>query len=182
MLCVDVSIVSCKVKTVSTFPDPITKCARSSCKNLFFVRKGLLRSYRDSPKAEDGQITFQLFPEYHISGNLHSILLDESSRFTYEAIERSKVYMMDFATYNEALKNPELGEFSRMIMGKRLVKQAFQRIDSFVFLSAEERYLKYTKDNPDIINRAPDKYIANILGITPTSLSRIRKRIMTKKA
>jgi len=35
--------------------------------------------------------------------------------------------------------------------------------------------------NPDIINRVPNKYIANVLGITPVSLSRIRKRIASKK-
>ncbi|CAN0600388.1 unnamed protein product, partial [Ectocarpus sp. 12 AP-2014] len=59
--------------------------------------------------------------------------------------------------------------------------RAFERVESFVFLSPEERYKKYVKDNPNIINRAPDMYIANILGITAVSLSRIRNRIASKK-
>lgn len=154
----------------------------STEKDLFFIRKGLVRSYREASSPEEEEITFQLFPEYYVSGNIHSIFLKEPSFLTYEALESTKVYFIDFNTFNEAAKNPEFGEFSRMFMGKRLVKQAFQRIESFVFLTAEERYRKFTKDNPDIINRAPDKYIANVLGITPTSLSRIRKRIATKKA
>jgi len=70
---------------------------------------------------------------------------------------------------------------NRTFMGKRLMKQAFQRIGSFVFLTPEERYKKYIKDYPNVVNRAPNKYIAHVLGITPTSLSRIRKRIATKK-
>jgi DNA-directed RNA polymerase subunit F len=61
------------------------------------------------------------------------------------------------------------------------MRQAFQRVESFVFLSPEERYQKYVEDHPNIINRAPDKYIANILGITPVSLSRIRSRIASKR-
>lgn len=61
------------------------------------------------------------------------------------------------------------------------MKRAFQRIESFVFLSPEERYKKYVKDYPNVIDRAPDKYIANVLGITPVSLSRIRTRIASKK-
>ncbi len=151
-------------------------------KDLFFIKKGLIRSYREARGINEEPITFQLFPEYHMSGNVHSIFLNEPSKLTYEALERTTVYVIDFETYNEASKNPEFGEFSRMFMGKRLVKQAFQRVESFVFLTPEERYLKYTKENPNIINRAPDKYIANILGITPTSLSRIRKRISTKRS
>jgi hypothetical protein len=61
------------------------------------------------------------------------------------------------------------------------LKQTFGRIDSFVLLSPEERYKKYIKDFPGIVNRAPDKHIANVLGITPVSLSRIRKRIASEK-
>lgn len=152
----------------------------SSNRDLFFVRKGLIRSFKKAKHFDQEEITFQLFPENSVSGNIHTIFLMEASSFTYEAIERTKVYWMDFDSFNEVSKVPELGEFNRMFMGKRLVKQAFQRIESFVFLSPEERYIRYIKDHPNVINRAPDKYIANILGITPTSLSRIRKRIATK--
>jgi DNA-directed RNA polymerase specialized sigma subunit len=41
--------------------------------------------------------------------------------------------------------------------------------------------LKFATDYPQLMNRVPMKYIANMLGITPVSLSRIRKRIATKK-
>ncbi len=156
---------------------------RSERADLFYVRKGLIRSFRESENPDEEETTFQLFPEHHISGNLHAIFLDEPSKFSYQALERSKVYLIDFTTFNqEASKNPELGMFSRQFVGKRIVKQAFHRIESFVFLSPEERYIKYIKDNPNLINRAPDKYIASVLGITPTSLSRIRKRLASKKA
>jgi hypothetical protein len=68
-----------------------------------------------------------------------------------------------------------------MYIGKSIMKQAFQRVESFVFLSPEERYQKYIQDYPNVINRAPDKYIANVLGITAVSLSRIKGRIASKK-
>jgi hypothetical protein len=44
-------------------------------------------------------------------------------------------------------------------------------------LSPEERYIKFVRDKPDIINRVPGKYLATLLGITPISLSRIRRRM-----
>jgi hypothetical protein len=68
-----------------------------------------------------------------------------------------------------------------MYLGKKIMIQAFQRIESFVFLSPEGRYQKYVKDYPSVIKCAPDKYTANVLGITPVSLIRIKKRIASKK-
>jgi len=48
-------------------------------------------------------------------------------------------------------------------------------------MSPEERCLKYVSDYPNLVNRVPDKYIANVFGITPVSLSRSRMRIAAKK-
>lgn len=140
-----------------------------------------MRSYQITNHADEEQITFQLFPENHISGNIHTIFLNRPSSFFYEAIEPTKVYLIDYKTFSRVTNTPILGEISRKFIGTRIVKQAFQRVESFVFLTPEERYVKYAKENPEIVNRAPDKYIANVLGITPTSLSRIRKRIATRK-
>lgn len=152
----------------------------STEKRLFFIRKGLVRSYSTNEQSEE--ITFQLYPENHVFGNVHTIFFNEPSKFCYQALEASKVYSMDYASYNEVTaKNSNLLELNRQVIGKRALKQAFQRVDSFVFLSPEERYQKYVKDYPNLINRAPDKYIANVLGITPVSLSRIRTRIASKK-
>ena len=149
-------------------------------KEIFFIRKGLIRSYLTNEKSEE--ITFQLYPEYHIFGNVHSIFFNEPSKLSYHALEQTKVYMVDYPSFIEmASKNPKLSEFNRRYLGERVMRQAFQRVDSFVFLSPEERYEKYVKDYPNLINRAPDKYIANVLGITPVSLSRIRRRIASKK-
>ena len=149
-------------------------------KDVFFIRKGLVRSYIMDDMEDE--ITFQLYPEYHLVTNLHTLLLNEPSKFIYQALEYTKVYTLDYDVFLEMTsKNPKLLEMNRRVLGRRAMKQAFQRVESFVFLSPEERYNKYVKDYPNIVNRAPDKYIANVLGITPVSLSRIRKRIASKK-
>ena len=148
--------------------------------DVYFIRKGLIRSY--STDDMEDEITFQLYPEYHVVSNLHSLLFNEPSQFSYEALEYTKVYSIDYDSFVEmSSKNPKLLELNRTYLGKKAMKQAYQRVESFVFLSPEERYKKYIKDYPNLVNRAPDKYIANVLGITPVSLSRIRKRIATKK-
>jgi len=150
-------------------------------KTVMFIRRGLVRSFvMDIDKLEE--ITFQLYPENSIAINLHSILFDEPSKFTYKAIEDTKVYQIDYSSFLELSSNDsELLELNRKYIGKKAMKQAFQRIESFVFLTPEERYVKFVKDYPKVVNRTPDKYIANVLGITPVSLSRIRSRLTQKK-
>ena len=149
-------------------------------KDVYFIKKGLVRSYVTNDKAEE--ITFQLYPEYHVFGNVHKIFFDEPSHFTHQSLEPTKVYMVEYDSYfSEALKNPNLIDLYRRYLSKRVMQQAFQRVESFVFLSPEERYHKYVREFPNVINRAPDKYIAHVLGSTPVSLSRIRSRIATAK-
>ena len=149
-------------------------------KDIFFIRKGLIRAYHIF---EDGhEKTFQLFPEYHVLSNAHSVLYNEPSKFSYQAIEPTKVYSIDYNSFLEmTAKNPKLLEISRTHIGQKALKQSYNRVESFVLLSPEERYRKYMQDYPTVINRAPDKYIANVLGITPVSLSRIKGRITAKK-
>ena len=149
-------------------------------KEVYYTRRGLVRSYFITEKGDE--ITFQLFPEYRLFGNIHSILFDEPSSMYFEALEPTKVYSMDYESFHDlASKHPQLLKTSRMNLNQMVVKQAYQRVEAFVLLSPEERYLKYMEDYPNLYNGAPDKYIANVLGITPVSLSRIKGRIMTKK-
>jgi CRP-like cAMP-binding protein len=51
---------------------------------------------------------------------------------------------------------------------------------SFVLHSPEERYLNLLKTRPELLDRVPQYQLASYLGVTPESLSRIRKRIMVK--
>ena len=152
----------------------------SAKKDVFFIRKGLVHSYVVDEEAN--KITFQIYAEHQVFTNAHAVLFGESSKFYYQALEYTKVYTIDYNTFLKLTsQNSDLLELNRLYFGKKIIEQAFQRIESFVFLSPEERYQKFVKDNPKLIHRVPDKYIANVLGITPVSLSRIRNRISKKK-
>ena len=64
----------------------------------------------------------------------------------------------------------------------RLISERFNilfedRIKSFIAKTPEERYLDLLTSGQDIVKRIPLQYIAQFIGITPVSLSRIRKRI-----
>jgi DNA-binding MarR family transcriptional regulator len=69
-----------------------------------------------------------------------------------------------------------MNEFVRKILEQTLI-QFQQSLTSFILDNPEERYIKLISKNPEILQRVPQHMLATYLGITATSLSRIRKRI-----
>ena len=149
-------------------------------KDVFFIHKGLIRVFALNDKGDE--ITTMIKKEHQLIANLDLILYNQPSTLFYETLEPTEVSYMDYDVLQSILaRNPKL-DANRKYFFQHIVKQAMQRINTFVLLSPEERYIDFMEKNPDLINRVPDKYIAHILGITPVSLSRIRKRILIKKA
>ncbi|MEL7124235.1 MAG: cyclic nucleotide-binding domain-containing protein, partial [Bacteroidota bacterium] len=79
---------------------------------VFLIRKGLVRSYFVQKSGHE--ITFQLYPETYLLTNVHSLLFDEASKFTYEALEPTKAYVMDYANFIKVTsQNPNFSELSQ---------------------------------------------------------------------
>ena len=78
-------------------------------------------------------------------------------------------------------KYPELESASR-IMAEEKMANYQSSFANFKISSAEERYLQLQKERPDLIQRVPQYQLASYLGITPESLSRIRKRLVKKNS
>lgn len=148
-------------------------------KEIYFIQKGLIRCFKVNDKGEEITTLLQWENQFFASPDV--LLFDQPSQFTYEALEMTELYCMDYEKLQAILAgNPKLAENRKYII-QSILRRAFLRIDSFVLMSPEDRYLEFIKTNPDIVNRVPNKYIANVLGITPVSLSRIRRRIASKK-
>ena len=146
--------------------------------DVFYIKSGLVRCFNINDKGEE--ITLKLIPEHQVVANVDLILFSQTSRFFYEALENTEVFFIDYDVLQDLVsRNPKL-EANRKYVLQRLLKESMERVESFVLLTPEERYLRFVKDYPGITKRVQDKYIANVLGITPVSLSRIRKRIASK--
>jgi CRP-like cAMP-binding protein len=147
-------------------------------KEVFFIQKGIIRSFRINEKGNE--ITTLLRWENQIIASPDVILFDQPSQNYVEALEETKVRVLDYDVLQDIVSaNPKL-DANRKYVLQQMLKEALGRIDTFVLMSPEDRYLAYVDQNPEIVNRVPDKYIANVLGITPFSLSRIRKRVAKK--
>lgn len=148
-------------------------------KKVFFIGTGMVRSFVVNNKGEE--ITTGIRWENQYIANPEMILFNKPSTRYFQALEPTNTYWLEYEVLDSILnKNPKLEKARRKVL-LNLLQKIFYRMESFILLSPEERYVELIKSNPAIIDRVHNKYIANILGVTPVSLSRIRKRISSKK-
>ena len=147
-------------------------------REVFFIQKGIVRSFRINEKGNE--ITTQIRWENQIVASQDTILFDQPSQNYFEALEETKVLVLDYDALQKIIASTPKLEANRKFVLQKILKEALERIDTFVLMTPEERYLAFLDQNADIVNRVPNKYIANVLGITPVSLSRIRKRVARK--
>lgn len=142
-------------------------------KKAFYIEKGCVRAWFNN----DGKdVTFQFFFEGQGVSSIESFRTNQPSLFTIETIEPCilrSVSKIDFQTILD--KSP--------LIRQQIEEQTFQRLIFYqkLFLSRikdnpEKRYRDLLKNNPEILQRVPQHYIASFLGITSVSLSRIRNR------
>jgi CRP/FNR family transcriptional regulator, anaerobic regulatory protein len=65
-------------------------------------------------------------------------------------------------------------------MAEEILKMQQSRIESFLFLTAEERYLDFTMQNPDLFNRVSLTHLSSYLGIERQTLTRVRQKLAGK--
>lgn len=142
---------------------------------LFFVIKGCLRTY--FIKDNGTEITSQFFLENQMVSSFESAMTSAPSRSYIEAIEDSELAHIPVKNLTKIIIECESvrNYFNRFIMA-RLIFYMNQHA-SFILDSPEKRYIKLVRENPEIVSRVPQQYIASYLGITPVSLSRIKSRL-----
>lgn len=145
---------------------------------LAFIRKGIIRAYHVNEQGEE--LTLMLRWEDQFIASHENIIFNRPSRFIYEAVEETTLLEADYATIMRIIDSNPVFEKSRYYFLLHMLGEAMTRMESFVLLSPEERYLQLIREKPDLVQRVPGKHLATLLGITPVSLSRIRKRIAAR--
>jgi len=146
---------------------------------LYFINKGLLRLYYD----KDGElITAYIFRENHFASSYDSFLQGTPSIQVLESLEDSELLVLSKARLEDLYQRiPKINVFTRKVAEQRFIN-AQQILSSFLLDSPEVRYRKFASTNKDLLLRVPQHIIASYLGITPVSMSRIRKRLLEKDA
>lgn len=148
------------------------------CRHIGFVNSGCLREYSIDRKGTEHIIQFAV-EDWWVS-DLNSFISGLPSKYNVDALHDSEVLLLEKSAREELLKNcPKMERFFRLLIEANHVATQ-QRITDSLSASAEERYLKFIKTYPKLFEQAPQNQIASYLGITPQSLSRIRKELTQK--
>jgi len=116
-----------------------------------------------------------LFYEEDFSCDFMSFLEDKATELFTQALEKTKVFSIAKSNVNELYEENIIGlKIYRAATESLFIHKQKQQID-LLNKTAEERYQSLMDEKPELILRTPSKHIASYLGITPESISRIRK-------
>ncbi len=148
------------------------------CQHNFFVEKGLLRSYVLGSDGKEHVIQFA--PENWFIVDRASVYFNDPSEIFIDAVEDSQVVLVD-ADFMERLAklNSEYAKFNDRLLHNH-IRHIQKRLQLLLGASAEKRYLGFIEMYPNLLMRVPQWMIASYLGITPESLSRVRKELANK--
>src|SRR5262249_42208094 len=140
-----------------------------------FVATGCLRNYVIDPRGKEHIVQFA--PETWWLADSTSLQSGKPSPYFIDAIEASEVLLLDRPSH-ERLVARVAGYAAAFRAGlQRHAAAKDQRIVSSLAASAEERYLEFLRIYPSIALRVPQAMLASYLGMTPETVSRIRRKL-----
>jgi len=152
---------------------PIIKAGTTNQK-FFFILSGMVRGYYINSKGEEKNVFLR--PEHTASGPPDTLFQNTKTKYTFESILESHVLVFDYPKFLSTSElHPNLNKMHLAVLQENLQTVLF-RVESLIDKLPEERYEDLLQRSPQFFQTAFNKHIANYLGITPNSLSRILKR------
>lgn len=145
-----------------------------TCQQLSFIRSGLLRVYVITESGNE--VTQWISTQGYFLTDLSSFVFDTPARWTIQAMSGAELFTIHKTDYQSiGQRVPEWHEFELRFM-TRCFAIMEDRIFAHLSMTAEERYWAFFENNKDLFNQVPLQYIASMLGMTPETFSRIRKK------
>ena len=147
--------------------------------DVFFILKGMVRGFYINSDGEE--INVFLRPEHTQSGAPDSLFNNVPTKYNFETVVHSHILKFPIQKIIELSETRP--NFAKLYIEglQENVKTLIFRVESLVDKLPEERYDELLKARPQFFENALNKHIANYLGITPNSLSRILKRKKNSK-
>ncbi|MDR3309269.1 MAG: Crp/Fnr family transcriptional regulator [Tannerella sp.] len=139
----------------------------------YFVEKGILRMYSLSTCGKEHIVQFA--PERWMVTDRRSTYMNEPSVYYIQAVEKSEVVFLQRGFLEKITSLHPQTSTKLLFYLQRNIMLMQHRINMLLGGTAEERYLEFLKQYPQLISRVPLYMIASYLGITPESLSRVRR-------
>ena len=144
-----------------------------TCKDLIFVQKGCLRLYYIQ---EDVEVSVWFALKHSSAIEIYSFISETPSNYFLQAIEETEILYLPKVALNKLYEtHPKMQEMMRKFW-EDVILHLLARFTALQKDTAEQRYLDLL-EKPELLQSIPQKYLASFIGVTPTSLSRIKKNI-----
>ena len=148
------------------------------CKYISFVVSGCFKMYAVDTNFKEHNLQFAIEKEW--IADIQSFYDEKPSRLSIEAVEPSVVLQISHEDLLYLYVNYHKFDRNFRIINERKFINFQDRILQSISFTAEERYLNFQKDFPELIKRLPNTQIASYLGITSEFLSKVRKKIVRR--
>lgn len=143
-------------------------------KKVFLILEGSIRGYICD---DSGKIYNTLLRSKGVFvGDAESVLTDQPQKLNFEAMDHTKIMMFSITHFEQLAKEYRGIQQLYLESLKEVVLTLTNRVNSLTTMTAEERYLDLLDRKPYFLKDAFDKYIANYLGMSPVTFSRIKKK------
>lgn len=150
--------------------------AGDNCTRMAFVEKGALYSYSTTEKGSVNVVQFA-FESWWMS-DLYSFFTQEPSKLTIEALEDAELLILKADRLQPLLAEVPVMETYLRILYQNAYVAMQRRIEETIGLTAEQRYLRFMERDAHLLLRVPQHLVASYIGVTPETLSRIRKQVL----
>ncbi len=146
--------------------------------NYLFLNSGFIRAFTHD--LEGNEVTTEFYTDRQVVFEVGSFFQKTNSTESFQALEDCNGWFINFDQLQILFHSvPEFREFGRMILVKGFISFKYRTL-SLINERAEQRYESLLISRPVIFQKAPLKYIASYLGITDSSLSRIRREFLNR--
>jgi len=152
--------------------------APRTCRHLFFIVKGSVRYFRI--KEDGSETTCDISLDNQWATEFVSFTSGAPARLSLQTLEETTVYCIDKAHLYALYKAFARYETFGRLITERILQQSIDTSVSLASQKPEERFKHLMQTRAELFQRVPRKFIANLLGISPESLSRLQKRIYSK--
>jgi CRP/FNR family transcriptional regulator, anaerobic regulatory protein len=140
---------------------------------LGFVQTGIIREY---VFINDKEITKWISTKGYFVVDLSSFAFQQRARWNIQALTDCELYVIDNLSYQSIGEViPSWPKLEKLFIAKCFTVLE-DRVLQHLSMTAEERYNQLFSFNKELFNQVPLQYLASMLGITPETLSRLRKK------
>jgi CRP-like cAMP-binding protein len=170
-------VLKCNIGIKKVKANEVIHSEGNICDFEAFIEKGVFRTYY-LIDGKDKIINF--YQENQWLSDFKSFTLQVPSKIYIQALEDSEIAF--FKSTQVKLLAARISNWDKLgkVFFEKLFIDNFNHIESLLISSPEERYTHLLKNRPNLMNRIPQYFIAQYVGVQPESLSRIRKRIANK--